>query len=146
MGLFDVKHFINRIKELIPVDDVVETLERLPIDQISENAGTYGGIIKIALLVTEKAYQKVVPVEKRLSLSLMRIMIESARDSLPYSVSNIKIDEIFSKESSSDEFGNIILELFDSNASANRVTVEYFPDHPVFIKFRNLLKDVDRKI
>jgi hypothetical protein len=111
MGLFDVKNFIDRIKALIPVDDVVAALEKLPIDEISQNAGTYGGIFKIALIITEKAYQNVVPVEKRLSLTLMRIMIR--KDSFPYSVSSIKIDDILSKEKTTDEFGNIVLEMFD---------------------------------
>lgn len=95
MGLFDIKRFIGRMKELIPVDDVVNTLEKLPTDptfrQISENAGTIGGIIKIALHVTETVYEKKVPAETRLSLTMMRLMIKSAKDSLPYSASNIKI-------------------------------------------------------
>ena len=140
MGLFDVKHFIDRIKALIPVDDVVGALEKLPIDEISQNAGTYGGIFKIALLITEKAYQNVVPVEKRLSLILMRIMIQSAEDSFPYSVSSIKIDDIFSKEKTSDEFGDIVLKIFDSKYFANKVTIVDILDHPVFDKFRDLLK------
>jgi hypothetical protein len=99
--LFDVKRFIEKFREFIPTEDVFSILEKLPkdptLDLVSKNAGTVGDIIKIALHITEKVYEAKVPVEKRLSLTLMRIMLESAKDSLPYSISNLKIEEIFDK-------------------------------------------------
>jgi hypothetical protein len=153
--LFDIKRFIDKFRELIPTEDVVSILEKLPDDptlnQISENAGTVGAVIKIALHITEKVYEAKVPVEKRLSLTLMRIMLESAKDSFPYSVSNVKIEDIFDK-GSSQEFENIVLELFEKHSNksvSKKPIISYLPDHPAFIKFKDLLsngiKEFNRK-
>lgn len=143
--LFEVNRFIDKIKKLIPTADIINLLEKLPkedsfLKEISEGAGTIGGIIKITLHVSEKLYEIKVPVEKRLSITLMRIMLESAKDSLPYSFSNIKIEELLKnkKEKPDEEFENIILELFDT--THNEATSNYLPDHPVFMKFKNLLR------
>ncbi len=145
MTLFDFQRFIDKIKNSVPIDDVIDMLEKLPSDptfrHISENAGTIGGAIKITLHVTDKVYRAKVPVKKLLSLALIRIMVESAKDSIPYSVSNFKIDEIFSKESNSEEFEDIVLELFDSRDNTDEGMIDYLPYHPVFIRFGNLLKD-----
>ena len=145
--MFDIKRFVGKFRELIPTDDVVSILEKLPDDptlnQISESAGTVAGIIKIALHITEKVYEAKVPVEKRLSLTLMRIMLESARDSLPYSILNVKIEEVLDDQPNLG-FESIVLELFDpkyNEAVDEQRIITYLPDHPVFNKFRNLLKN-----
>ena len=150
----DVGRFIEKIKEIIPIEDITSVLERLPNDptlmQISENAGTIGGVIKIALHITDKVYKTGVSVDKRLSLTLMRIMLESAVDSLPYSVSNTKVEDILGKKGNgrSEEFEKLVLELLDSKYNQyidnNQRNIDakistYLPDHPVFIKFKDLL-------
>jgi hypothetical protein len=146
MELFDIKRFIGKIRESIPLDDVVSILEKLSKDptlnKISENAGTVGGIIKIALHITEMFYQAKVPEEKRLSLTLIRIMLGSARDSLPYSVSNVKLEEIFDT-ADPNQFQSIVLELFDAKyyENSNVIIPSDLREHPVFIKFKDLLRD-----
>jgi hypothetical protein len=72
-------------------------------------------------------------------------MLESARDSIPYSVSKLKVEEIFDGQDSSKVFENIVLELFDSKYNQEDIisdegkAITYLPDHPVFAKFRNFL-------
>jgi hypothetical protein len=73
-------------------------------------------------------------------------MLESARDSIPYSVSNVKVEEVLGDQRDS-EFEDIVLDLFDQKYNQgdtvdeeNKV-ITYLPDHPVFSKFRNLLSD-----
>lgn len=142
----DVGHFITKIKELIPMDDVISVLEKLPADptlkDISKDAPFVGGSIKIALHIIEKVYEKKIPVDKRLSLTLMRIMLESAEDSLPFSVTNVKVEEIVADKGDSDDFENIVLKLFDPkyNQDINKTqSITDLPNHPVFEDFKNLL-------
>ncbi len=58
LRLMDIGLFIKKIKELVPMDDVITVLEKLPnnptLNKISENAGTIGGTIKIVLHITKK--------------------------------------------------------------------------------------------
>lgn len=42
------------------------------------------------IVIDDMVYQKTVPVENRLSPTLIRMMLESAKDSILYSVSNLK--------------------------------------------------------
>jgi hypothetical protein len=144
--MMDIGRFIQKIKDFIPIDDVTTVLEKLPDDptlkEISKDAPFVGGSIKVALHIIEKVYDAKIPVQKRLSLTLMRIMLESARDSLPYSVSNVKVEEVLGDRKDS-EFEDIVLELFDQKYNRDIVdkVITYLPDHPVFTKFRNLLSN-----
>ncbi len=154
--MFDVKRFLEKFNEVVPIDNIQSILEKLKepeLHLISENAGTIGGIIKIILHIADKIYTAKVPVYTRLSFILMRILLESANDSLPYSVSKTNLKDIISEKENGfdvDGFGNIILELFDSkydlDTDDNQKNTDfkisaYLPDHPVFIKFKELLKE-----
>jgi hypothetical protein len=162
--MFDVKRFIERLQQNIPFDEVTSLLGRLSDDPtlklISENAGSIGDIIKIILKITEKIYDSKVSADKRLSIVLMRIMLESAKDSLPYIASNTKIKDIVNDDENSfgKDFENIVLELFDSkyyndienNSNKESSTkISTIPDHPVFINFKDLLvkgiKEINKK-
>src|SRR3954471_12679926 len=109
--MFDVKRFIEKLQQNIPLDNITILLGRLPKDStlniISENAGSIGDIIKIILEITEKLYDSKVPADRRLSITLMRIMLESAKCSLPYLVSNTKVKDIVNgnKNSFGKDFG-----------------------------------------
>lgn len=146
--MMNVGRFIQKIKGFIPeLDDVLKVLEKLPNDptlkEISKDAPFVGGSIKLALNIIEKVYDVKIPVQKRLPLTLMRIMLESARDSLPYSVSN---EEVLGDQRDF-EFEDIVLELFHQKYNQGDIVDEenkvitYLPDHPVFAKFRNLLSN-----
>jgi hypothetical protein len=92
--------------------------------------------------VTEKIYQISVPADKRLSITLMRILLSSAQTTLPFSSKNIKISEMF-EEKDSEELENIVLELFNPTfkdiGNYNGGFIHYIPDHPILSKFRKLL-------
>jgi hypothetical protein len=147
----DIGRFMQKIKEFISIDDVTAVLEKLnsnnsTLKEISKDAPFVGGSIKVALHIIEKVYDAKIPLQKRLSLTLMRIMLESARDSLPYSVSNMKIEDVLGDRTNL-EFEDIILELFDKKYNQGDIVdgenraITYLPDHPVFTKFRNLLSN-----
>jgi hypothetical protein len=95
--------------------------------------------------VTEKIYQISVPADKRLSITLMRILLSSAQTTLPFSSKNIKISEMF-EEKDSEELENIVLELFNPTfkdiGNYNGGFIHYIPDHPILSKFRKLLSQV----
>ncbi len=66
------------------------------------------------------------------------MMLESAKNSFPYSFSNVKVKKILNKKENTDEenkkceeLENIVLELF--NPLNNEESAAYLPDHPVFI-------------
>jgi hypothetical protein len=136
--MMDVGRFIQKIKGFVPeLDDVLKVLEKLPDDltlkEISKAAPFVGDSIKVALHIIEKVYDAKIPVQKRLSLTLMRTMLESASHSLPYSVSNVKVEEVLGDQRDSD-FEDIVLELFDQKYNRDIVDEEnklitYLPDH-----------------
>jgi hypothetical protein len=96
--------------------------------------------IKVALHIIEKVYDTKIPVQKLLPLTLMRIMLQSAKDSLPYSVSSMKVEEVLGDRTNL-EFEDIVLELFDQKyqddiiGEGNRIII----DHPVFAAPRLLI-------
>ena len=51
--MFNTDHYRDRIKDSIPIDELVGILQKMPNDpkyiQTSLNAGIVGGVIKIAL-------------------------------------------------------------------------------------------------
>jgi uncharacterized protein YjbI with pentapeptide repeats len=140
--------FVQKIKEIIPINDQIsEILEKIPNDkalkQISDNAPFVGGIIKIVLTVIEKVYEAKVPPQKRLPFTIMRILLKSAENSLPYAA-DMKVEEFFGNKGNTDKFENIVLELFDPRYEDNIMLgqdtekITDLRDHPVFTKFKSL--------
>jgi hypothetical protein len=110
--LLEVDRFIDKIKKAIPIDNVVSILEKLPTEDpflkdISQGAGTVDSIIKIALHLSKKIYAIKIPVGNRLSITLMRIMLESTKVSLLYSFSNIKIEELLENNKKEKRMKNL---------------------------------------
>jgi len=67
-------------------------------------------------------------------------LLSSAKDSLPYSVANVKPEEIFDA-GDSNKFQSIVLELFDPKYYEDSAVITDFREHPVFIKFKDLLRN-----
>jgi uncharacterized protein YjbI with pentapeptide repeats len=139
--MFNLKRYIEKFKKFVDVDEVVKLLEKLPNDpalqQISQNAGLVGGIINIGLQITEKVIDAKIPIETRLSFTLMRIMLESTRDSLQFT-SNVNIEKFLNEEADAEQMENAVVEFF--NPRYKRETYDDITNHPVISKFRNQLK------
>jgi uncharacterized protein YjbI with pentapeptide repeats len=144
--MFDIQRYIYKFKQAINVDEVVKILEKLPQDsalqQISQNAGLVGSIINVGVHVIEKIYESKIPIQTRLSFTLTRMMLESAKDSLQFD-SDVKIENILTEDKDSEEMENIVVEslnpkYYEDTYARNAIT--YLPDHPIIVKFRNMLK------
>jgi len=140
--LFDLKRFIDKFKQKVNIDEIIRILEKLPQDpslqQVSQNAGFVGGILKVGLEITEKVYEAKVPLHTRLSFTLMRIMLESANDSLKL-VSSSNAEKILGEDRDSKGIEDAVIDsarpLESEEASWN-----YLPDHPIISRFRDQLK------
>jgi hypothetical protein len=129
------------------------------LKMISENTGTIGYVITIVLKISEELYYSQVPEDKRLLIILMKIMLKSAQNSLPYTVSNTSLKDIVSNNVDTYDiaFENIVLDLFEPNhfkdidgiqntSITKNSTIPDIPDHPAFIKFKDLLTQCIKEI
>jgi hypothetical protein len=144
--MFDVEHFINKLKEVVETDEIIRIIEKLPNDpslkEISSNAGLFGGIIKVGLKLTEKVYESKVPVEIRLKFIILRILLESAQEAVKFD-SKIDIKGLL-KPIDASITENIIAELLDLDLTSKQEYLEtiYLQNHPVIAKFRDHLSMV----
>jgi len=151
--MFDVKRFIESLQKYLPYIDIANLLGKLSdnptLKIIAENNGSIGNLIQLLMTITKEIYDSKVSPDKRLSIILMRIMLESAKDSLPFIASNTKIKDFINNNENEfvKNFENIVLDLFDSkyydNSDGNNkescTKISTIPDHPVFINFKDLL-------
>jgi len=101
-----------------------------------------GAVINVGVNVIGKIYGSQIPIQTRLSLTLTRIMLESAKDSLQFD-SHLKIESILTEDKDSEEIENIVVEslnpkYYEGTYAQNAIT--YLPDHPIIVRFRNMLK------
>jgi hypothetical protein len=92
---------LDRIERVVPINDIATLFEKISDDstyKAFKNAGTIGSIFDIILQLTYVIYTTAINIYKRLSFVLVRMMLESAQNSLPYSVINTKVTEIISNK------------------------------------------------